>query len=84
MKRLVLLAPSILALSWLSACTPEARTAADEAPYRSPTGSRTGSPQPPNSLPEGAAVNSPLTSPTGAVATTPVGPAAGSRATPYR
>lgn len=82
MERTALLAPLVFALASLSACTP----ASHDAAYRSPTGSLSGTPQSPNSLPEGASVNSPLTSRTGAVETTPVVPSttpAGRRGNSY-
>ena len=82
MKRITLLASLVFALASLSACTPIDRDAA----YRSPTGSVSGMPQPANSLPEGASVNSPLTSRTGAIETTPIAPSrtpAGQRGNSY-
>ena len=82
MQRTALLASLVFALASLGACTPINR---DNA-YRAPTGSLSGTPQSPNSLPEGASVNSPLTSRTGNVATTVTSPPvpAERRVTPYR
>lgn len=63
------------ALVTLAACAQDTRPAssASTAPVVSndPLGTSMLTPQSPNSLPPGAAVNAPLTSPTGAVATTP-------------
>lgn len=87
MKRVVSLALSLFALAALGACASDNRASADAPPYRSPTGSLSGTPQSPNSLPEGASVNSPITSRAGNVQTTPVAPSgapAGQRSNPYR
>lgn len=65
-----------LALAALGACAYEST----DPPVSSPTASRTAEPQPPNSLPEGAAVNAPLTPAAGNVATTRVGPSTTTRA----
>lgn len=87
MKRIVPLALSLFALAALGACAPDDRASAHAPPYRAPTGSLSGTPQSPNSLPEGASVNSPITSRAGNVQTTPVMPSgtpAGQRSNPYR
>ena len=62
----------LLALASLGACAYEST----DPPVSSPTASRVAEPQPPNSLPEGAAVNAPLAPAAGNIATTPVGPVA--------
>lgn len=87
MKRIVPLALSLFALAALGACARDTQTSADAPPYRAPTGSLSGTPQSPNSLPDGAAVNSPITSRTGNVQTTPTPPSgspAGQRSNAYR
>ena len=60
------------ALVTLAACARDTTsTAASTPPVSSdPLGTSMQSPQSPNSLPAGAAINAPLTSPTGVVATT--------------
>lgn len=81
MKRIALFALPASALASLGACAGPAGTA-DHSMHARPVSSPTASagsaqPQPPNSLPEGAAVNAPLTGGTGAIATTPVSPVVG-------
>ena len=82
MKRTALLVLPVLALASLNACAPNGQSSmnASSAP-------RSGTPQPPNSLPEGATVNAPLTRPTGEVTThttTPPAATAGQRGSLYR
>lgn len=60
----------VLALASLGACAFESTA----PPVSSPTAARHAEPQPPNSLPDGAAVNAPLAPAAGNIATTPVGP----------
>ena len=67
----------LLALASLGACAFESTA----PPVSSATASRTAEPQPPNSLPDGSAVNAPLTPGAGNIATTRVGP---STTTPAR
>lgn len=66
------------ALVTLAACARDTRptSAASSAPVVSndPLGTSMLTPQSPNSLPPGAAVNAPLTSPTGVVGTTSTAP----------
>lgn len=87
MKQIVPLALTVLAFASLSACGPNRmHQASDPPPYRSSTGSLSGTPQSPNSLPDGAAVNAPLTAPTGGVTTTvpPSTAPVGRRSSSYR
>lgn len=66
------------ALVTLAACardtTPTSAASAVPPVSNDPLGTSMLTPQSPNSLPPGAAVNAPLTSPTGVVATTPTAP----------
>lgn len=80
MEQAARLALPLFALASLSACAESADHSMHQRPVPTVGRSSTAQPQPPNSLPEGAAVNAPLTSPTGVVATTPVSPAAGTAA----
>lgn len=74
MKSAVLLALPVLALGSLGACAPSNPSTGQPPVSTNVTGSSGTMPQPPNSLPDGAAVNAPLTRPTGVVGTTRVTP----------
>ena len=81
MKQAAPLASALFALASLGACAESADHSRHARPVPSVgRASSSAQPQPPNSLPEGAAVNAPLTPATGVVATTPVSPAAGTAA----
>ena len=91
MKQAALLASSVFALASLGACarptdhSHSMHSPTDHSMHPQPVSSIGGAsssaqPRPPNSLPEGAAVNAPLTSATGAVSTTTVAPTAGTAA----
>ena len=81
MKQAALLASAVVALASLGAYARPTDHSMHPQPVSSiGSASSSAQPQPPNSLPEGAAVNAPLTSATGAVSTTTVAPAAGTAA----
>ena len=89
MKQAALLASAVFALASLGACAGPTdhsmHSPTDHSMHPQPvssigSASSSAQPQPPNSLPEGAAVNAPLTSATGAVSTTTVAPTSGTAA----
>lgn len=67
--------PALAVMTTLAACSPGNPAATTGNPMSSAsTGAASQQPQPPNSVPVGGSVTAPLTSPTGVVGSTTVGP----------